>query len=162
MAAGDVEHLRLKVVRLLFKQFLKGLIGLGGLRPFFRYDGVDIGFFGSLPAARELGDLRNFFSERFGAGVRCLGDLSRPVVKVAVVSGGGGLGALEEAMEIRADLLLTGELDHTMYHPAVESGVAVLALGHYASETVGPRALMELVGAKFDLELEFVDLPTGL
>ena len=45
---------------------------------------------------------------------------------------------------------------------SLESGVAVLALGHYLSETTGPRALMELVGEKFGLEVEFIDLPTGL
>ena len=141
---------------------LSGMIGATGLSPFFRYDGVDIGFTGKLPAPRKLGELREFFTERFGTGVRCLGESSRPIVDVAVVSGGGGLEALEEAAERGADLLLTGELDHTMYHPALESGVAVLALGHYASETTGPRALMELVAAKFDIEVEFIDIPTGL
>ena len=141
---------------------LAKFIKLGKLSPFFRYDGVDIGFFGTMPAARKLGNLQKFFEERLGVDARVLGDADKLCRKVAVVSGGGGLGSLEEAAELGADLLLTGELDHTMYHPALESGVAVLALGHYASETTGPRALMELVSAKFDLETEFIDLPTGL
>ena len=141
---------------------LAKFIKLGKLSPFFRYDGADIGFLGTLPAARKLGTLRKFFEERFGVEARVLGDAGKLCRKVAVVSGGGGLGSLEEAAERGADLLLTGELDHTMYHPALESGVAVLALGHYASETVGPRALMEVVSRKFALETEFIDLPTGL
>ena len=141
---------------------LAKFINLGRLSPFFRYDGVDIGFFGTLPAARKLGTLQKFFEERLGIEALVLGDAGKLCRKVAVVSGGGGLGSLEEAAERGADLLLTGELDHTMYHPALESGVAVLALGHYASETTGPRALMEVVSAKFDLETEFIDLPTGL
>lgn len=141
---------------------LAKLIGLADLSPFFRYDGVDIGFFGTLPTGRKLGDLQSFFDARFGVAARVLGDADKLCRKVAVVSGGGGLGSLEEAAERGADLLLTGELDHTMYHPALESGVAVLALGHYASETTGPRALMEVVAAKFSLETEFIDLPTGL
>ena len=141
---------------------LAKFIRLGKLSPFFRYDGAEIGWFGTLPAARKLGNLQKFFAERFGVEPRVLGDAGKLCRKVAVVSGGGGLGSLEEAAERGADLLLTGELDHTMYHPALESGVAVLALGHYASETTGPRALMEVVGRKFDLETEFIDLPTGL
>lgn len=141
---------------------LAKFIRLGRLSPFFRYDGVDIGFLGTLPAARKLGNLQRFFEERFGVEARVLGDPDKPCRKVAVVSGGGGLGSLEEAAELGADLLLTGELDHTMYHPALESGVAVLAIGHYASETTGPRAMMEVVSSKFDLETEFIDLPTGL
>ena len=135
---------------------------LGRLSPFCRYEGMDIGLFGTLPAARKLGNLQKFFEERFGVEARVLGAADKPCRKVAVVSGGGGLGALEEAAARGADLLLTGELEHTMYHFALESGVAVLALGHYASETTGPRALMEIVSARFDLETEFIDLPTGL
>lgn len=141
---------------------LSKLIGLEGLTPFFRYDGADIGFVGTLPAGRRLGELRSFFEAHFGIAARVLGDADKLCRKVAVVSGGGGLGSLEEAAEAGADLLLTGELEHIMYHPALESGVAVLALGHYASETTGPRALMEVVAAKFALETEFIDLPTGL
>ena len=141
---------------------LAKFIKLGDLSPFFRYDGADIGFLGNLPAARKLGTLQKSFEERFGVEARVLGAPEKKCRKVAVVSGGGGLGSLEEAAERGADLLLTGELDHTMYHPALESGVAVLALGHYASETTGPRALMEVVSAKFALETEFIDLPTGL
>lgn len=132
------------------------------LSPFFRYDGADIGLFGTLKTGRKLGTLRRFFEERFGIEARVLGNADKICRKVAVVSGGGGLGSLEEAAERGADLLLTGELGHTMYHPALESGVAVLALGHYASETTGPRALMEVVSREFALETEFIDLPTGL
>jgi dinuclear metal center YbgI/SA1388 family protein len=141
---------------------LAGLIGLGGLKPFFRYDGVDIGFIGKLPAPRKFGDLRKFFEAHFGISANCLGDPARKCRKVAVVSGGGGLESLEEAAACGADLLVTGELNHVMYHYALENGVAVLALGHYASETTGPRALMELVAEKFALETEFIDIPTGL
>ena len=141
---------------------LAKLAGLRKLSPFFRYDGADIGFIGESSATRTAGELRSSFEEHFGVAARFLGDPERLCRKVAVVSGGGGLGALEEAAERGADLLLTGELDHTMYHPARESGVAVLALGHYASETTGPRALMQVVADRFALDAEFVELPTGL
>lgn len=141
---------------------LARMIGLRELRPFFRYDGADIGFMGTLPAPRKLGELRGALEAHFGITAGCLGDTERECCKVAVVSGGGGLESLEEAASAGADLLLTGELTHVMYHPAVESGVAVLALGHYASETTGPRALMEKVASELDLDTEFIDVPTGL
>jgi len=141
---------------------LAKLVNLRGLKPFFRYDGADIGFIGTLPAARRLGDLRKFFEARFGVTANCLGPADKKCRRVAVVSGGGGLESLEEAAACKADVLLTGELTHVMHHHSLESGVAVLALGHYASETTGPRALMELVAAKFALKTEFIDIPTGL
>ena len=141
---------------------LAGLMKLRGLEPFFRYDGADIGFIGDLPAPRKLAELRKFFETYFDVTANCLGAAGRKCRKVAVVSGGGGLESLEEAAARGADLLVTGELTHVMYHCALENGVAVLALGHYASETTGPRALMELVAGTFALETEFVDIPTGL
>ncbi|AVM44936.1 hypothetical protein C5Q97_09540 [Victivallales bacterium CCUG 44730] len=61
-----------------------------------------------------------------------------------------------------ADLLITGELEHVMYHPAYELRMPVLALGHYATETLGPRAVMEYIGRKFDVACEFADFPTSL
>ena len=70
--------------------------------------------------------------------------------------------ALEQAASAGADLLITGELTHVMFHCARELGVKVLAFGHYATEIVGPQALMRHVGGKFPLELSFLDFPTGL
>lgn len=70
--------------------------------------------------------------------------------------------ALEQAAAAGADLLVTGELEHIMYHPAFELGIPVLALGHYATETLGPKAVMEHLARKFGLACEFADLPTGL
>ena len=90
------------------------------------------------------------------------GEPESTVSRIAVVSGGGGMDALEQAAAAGADLLITGELTHVMFHCARELGVKVLAFGHYATETVGPQALMRHVGGKFPLELTFLDFPTGL
>ena len=138
------------------------MIGLRELRPFFRYAGAEIGFSGELETPETLGALRSLLESRLGCRAYVSGAEERPCRRIAVVSGGGGLEAVNEAASLGADLLLTGELTHVMYHYALESDVVVLALGHYASETTGPRALMELVGSELDMETEFIDIPTGL
>jgi putative NIF3 family GTP cyclohydrolase 1 type 2 len=51
---------------------------------------------------------------------------------------------------------------HTMHHLALELDVAVIALGHYASETTGPLAMQKLIGETFDVETLFAEIPTGL
>ena len=140
---------------------LSDMLKLRDRQKFFNYDGCDIGFCGALPKALEAVELADFFQKQFPeAKISLLG--SGKVKKVAVVSGGGGLGALEAASEAQADLLLTGELTHVMYHPSLEYGIPVLALGHYASETTGPRSICQLVGKKFGIDCKFIDLPTGL
>ena len=80
----------------------------------------------------------------------------------AVVSGGCAETVLLQAAEAGADLVLTGEFKHQLYHLARELGMNVIAAGHYATETVGVKAVMEKVSSVFGIETEFADCPTGL
>ncbi len=140
---------------------LAKLLKLHKLEEFFRYDGYFIGWRGKLSSEREAAEIAAELESAFpGAPVRLLG--SGKVKKVAIVSGGGGLSSVIQAHECGADLLITGELEHIMYHAALEYDLPLISLGHYASETVGPRAMLEVVRAKFDLDCRFIDLPTGL
>ena len=91
------------------------------------------------------------------------GDAGKLCRKAAVVSGGGGIDSIYAALDAQCDVLITGEMEHIMHHAALECGVAVIALGHYASETTGPRALMAHVQKNFpQLETVFAESPTGL
>ena len=60
------------------------------------------------------------------------------------------------------DCFVTGEMTHSMYHFVKESGIAVITLGHYHSETPGVKAVMNEIAKKFDISCEFFDIPTGL
>jgi putative NIF3 family GTP cyclohydrolase 1 type 2 len=60
------------------------------------------------------------------------------------------------------DALITGEGPHHTYHDAMEYGVNALYAGHYATETWGVRALGSHLEERFDLQQEFIDIPTGL
>jgi putative NIF3 family GTP cyclohydrolase 1 type 2 len=43
------------------------------------------------------------------------------------------------------------------------NGVSTLSYGgHYATETLGPKALARHLAHKFGLEVSFLDLPTGM
>lgn len=138
------------------------LAGLIETDPYCLYDGVMIGRIGDFPAPRPLPEISARLERELRTPAQLCGDPGKLVSRAAVVSGGGGMDALEQAAAAGADLLITGELTHVMYHCALELGVTVLAFGHYATETVGPRALMRHVGGAFPLELTFIDLPTGL
>ena len=82
--------------------------------------------------------------------------------KVVCVSGGGGMDALDAAISLGAELLVTGEMEHIMYHPALENRISIIALGHYSSETTGPREICRLVSENFDIETEFIDIYVDL
>ncbi len=141
---------------------LAAMAGLKGLEPFCDYHGYKIGFLGEPGAIVTAAMLAEQLGNALNAETKLIADHGCRIRRAAIVSGGGGMDALEQAAEAGADLLITGEMEHVMYHPARELGVPVLALGHYASETVGPRLVMKECRAKFDLHCEFVELPTGL
>ena len=62
---------------------------------------------------------------------------------------------VKEARDAGLDTFITGEGAHHTYFDAMEFGVNVFHAGHYATETVGVRALAEHLGAKFGLPHDF-------
>ncbi len=141
---------------------LSDIVDLRQRKPFFNYDGVDIGFSGILPQDITLKELAEKLSSATGGTYLLRGEPDRICRKAAVVSGGGGVDSVIEAARIDCDLLITGEMEHIMHHTAMENNVAVIALGHYASETTGPKALMKLIARTFNIPTIFADCPTGL
>jgi len=75
---------------------------------------------------------------------------------------GGGLSILQQAIEAGMDAFVTGEPKHTFYWTAKEAGINVVFAGHYATETLGIKAVGEVLWKELGLETVFVDLPTGL
>ena len=80
------------------------------------------------------------------------------VASVGIVSGGGGA-SIAEAAERGLDALVTGEPEESSMADAAETGVSLLACGHYATETFGVRRLGELVAERFGVEHRFIELP---
>ncbi len=137
------------------------IAGITDLKPFCEYDGGHIGFTGMLPAAMSAGELAGIYEKALNTKAMIFNSPEKSVKKVAAVSGGGGMEALGSAIEAKADVLVTGEFNQIMYYPALENGMTVIALGHYASETVGVKAVLAKLSA-MGLKCEFIDLPTGV
>ena len=141
---------------------LSDIVNLQERKNFFNYDGCDIGFSGIIPEEITLEALAQKLSSAVGGNYLLRGNPDKICRKAAIVSGGGGVDAVMDAAKCGCDLLITGEMEHIMHHIALETGVAIIALGHYASETTGPKALMQAVKEKFGIETVFADCPTGL
>jgi dinuclear metal center YbgI/SA1388 family protein len=80
------------------------------------------------------------------------------VRRVAIVSGGGA-DYLADAIAAGADAFLTGEPAERVMAQAQEAGIHFIAAGHYATETLGVRALGEHLGARFGVRHLFLDVP---
>lgn len=82
-------------------------------------------------------------------------------VEIGVVTGGAGDWICQAADE-GLDTYITGEGAHHTYFDAEERGINVIYAGHYATETVGVKALAAHLAERFGLETLFLDHPTGL
>ena len=83
------------------------------------------------------------------------------IKKVAVISGGAGED-FTQAVKIGADAYITGEVSHEDYHGIEESGINVIAGGHYNTETVGVQLVQKQLEEDKGLQTVFIDIPTGL
>lgn len=135
-------------------------LGLEALEPFGDYRGHAVGWRGERDET-PLAELAAAVAALTGAGVRTLPGGPDPVCGVGVVTGGGA-STLHEAAAAGLDVLVTGEAHHHHAIEAVETGVTILLGGHYATETLGVKALLRLLRDRFGIDGRFVDSPTGL
>ncbi|MEE8574676.1 MAG: Nif3-like dinuclear metal center hexameric protein [Thermodesulfobacteriota bacterium] len=138
---------------------LADLIGLEVTDTFGEYQGIKIGVYGSLDITLE--ELTEKVETALDTTVNVVPSGSNKLSKVAIVSGGGA-DSIAEAYDMGIDTLLTGECSHQEYIEAEELGINVIYAGHYATETVGVRALGTHLAEKFGIEHKFFDYPTGL
>ncbi len=143
---------------------LMNLLGLEATERFGDFKGVQIGY--QAECDLSLKELKEKLTNGLAKGINdtkvsLVQAGPKKVRRLAVVSGGGA-SALEEAKEAGIDTFITGECAHHNYLEAEELGMNLLYAGHYATETLGVRALGEHLAEKFGLKNEFFDHPTGL
>lgn len=132
---------------------------------FARFQTVDIGVMGTADLPTEELAARADAISRAEEGhlVRVGLTPGRRTQRWAICSGAGASSdTLHEAAAAGVDTLITGEGPHHTAVEATELGIAVLYLGHYATETFGVRALGAELGRRFELPWTFVAAPTGL
>jgi dinuclear metal center YbgI/SA1388 family protein len=72
---------------------------------------------------------------------------------------GGAQGYIHQAIEMGADVFISGEVSEQTTHIAREEGIHYLAAGHHATETWGVKALAQHLQQTFRLDCEFIDIP---
>lgn len=143
---------------------LARLLGLEVQGAFGSYRGNPIGVWGLAPAplaARAAMSSRLQSVLGLAGPPRLIAGGPERVQRVGIVTGGAGT-MVREARDAGLDTFITGEGPHHTYFDAMEFGVNVFHAGHYATETVGVRALAEHLGTRFGLPHDFHDHPTGM
>lgn len=114
---------------------------------------LGIGRVGSLRQAVPLLDLaRRLGGALGGVKVKVVGDPERSIQRIAVCTGSGG-SLLELALSEGVDAYVTGDIKYHEGQRAVEEGLALLDVGHFASEHIIVHPLAEYL-LKCSLEQE--------
>jgi len=139
-----------------------------GLEPssgFARFESIEVGVKGNcnLPTA-VLADRCEQVARREGGQLVAIGVTpERRTTRWAICTGAGASSeTLREAKAFQVDTLIVGEGPHHTAIEAEELGIAVLYVGHYASETFGVRALGAEIERAFGIPWSFIAAPTGL
>lgn len=139
-----------------------------GLDPgggFAEYEGLMIGVRGetAIPTATLLERARAF-AQRHGGDARSTPiERGQTTRRWAICTGAGASATtMAEAAAAGIDTLIVGEGPHWTAVDAPEAGVVIIYAGHYATETLGVRALGERLAQRFDIPWSFVEAPTGL
>jgi dinuclear metal center YbgI/SA1388 family protein len=86
-----------------------------------------------------------------GIGVRVVGESSRPVQRVALCTGSGG-SLVERAIREGVDVYVTGDLKYHEALRALEEGLALVDVGHFASERIIVAPLAEYLRTRAVLD----------
>ncbi len=139
-----------------------------GLEPdgvFAHFKATPIGVSGhaNIPTI-ELVERAKTFARTNGGDVVVSGLSPNAVTRSWAMCTGAGASAetLEEAAALGVDTLVVGEGPHWTAVEADDLGIAIIYAGHYATETLGVRALAQHLAERFDVEWVPIHAPTGL
>lgn len=86
-----------------------------------------------------------------------IGNSNKIVSQIAWCTG-AAQGYIDAAIELGADVFISGEISEQTTHQAIESDIAYISAGHHATERYGVQALGEHLALKFNLTHEFIDI----
>lgn len=127
-------------------------LGWSGLEPFGTL-GVK-GSFSSRPVKEFIAQLESYYDH---PAIQALG--GKEMVQSAALISGGAYKELASAAKEGVDCFITGNFDEPAWGMAFEEQIHFLALGHSATERVGPKALAEHIQNQLKITCWFLDIP---
>jgi dinuclear metal center YbgI/SA1388 family protein len=141
---------------------LGNLVGLTQRQGFALLDQNYIGLQGELQSPLGIEEVASRLATLPGAGKPLLLQFGpKKIKKVGIISGSGSF-ALPEAARCGLDLFISGEPKQEAYHLCRELELNAIFAGHYATETVGVKAVAQQLETVYKLQTFFVHEPTGI
>jgi dinuclear metal center YbgI/SA1388 family protein len=132
-------------------------LGLTDIQPWCEEGGVTIGFRGRCEPASAAEWLQRI-NTLYGSDSLAFLYGPEPVRSIGIISGGAQR-QVHDALAEGLDMYVTGEVSEFVMHTAKEGGIHFVAAGHYNTERIGIRALGEHIASRYNIDVEFIDLP---
>lgn len=125
------------------------------LEPFYLLNGMAIGVKGKVGNLTREGfqkKIEKYYSHK--AEVAFGG---KNKIQTAALVSGGAYKQIKEAAAEELDAFITGNFDEPAWYSAFEEKINFFALGHAATERVGPKALADTIKQSLKLDCHFID-----
>lgn len=116
-----------------------------------------IGVVAEFDQAISLSDVKSIVENALGRKV-LLEAAGKSSIKTVALCSGGAQGYIEQAVEMKADLYLTGEVSEQTIHLAREYEINFIAAGHHATERYGAKAMADFIQNTLGVEACFIDI----
>ncbi|HEY2374790.1 MAG TPA: Nif3-like dinuclear metal center hexameric protein [Gemmatimonadaceae bacterium] len=140
-------------------------LGLTPSSGFARYKTIEVGVSGTANVSTSaLVDRSRELAKEFGGDAIATPFAPDRVTKRWGICTGAGADSdtVREALDRGIDTIVVGEGPHHTAVLARDHGLVIVYAGHYATETLGIRALGERIASELGIESRFLDAPTGL
>lgn len=116
-----------------------------------------------------IGDTDSFTLKAYGELVKerfllehvfVYGDLKREVKKIAIVPG-SGKSCIKDALQEKADVLVTGDIGHHEGLDAVDQGLCIIDATHYGLEYIFIEFIKTYLENTIQEKMEIITIPTG-
>lgn len=128
----------------------------------YEISGTNWGWFGSLTRPQTLASIIRKCEKTFNQKPLVYKFGKDRIKTIAAISGSGSPRGrdLQNVLERDIDLFITGEVNEGTREKFRDIGANFIAGGHYATETLGVKALMKKVKAKFrnKVQVEYIEL----
>ena len=128
------------------------MIGLKNIKPF------DIGFIGELSKSLELTKFVLHVNRGLDTNSYVVPAGPKKVKRVGVISGGAST-RYKSAASLGADTYICGDIQEFLYQEIRESKINFINAGHYNTEKMGIKNLGNLIAKKFNIKVDFIDVP---
>ena len=141
---------------------LAEFIGLNAPQSCMEYKGNNIGCLATNGSGLKMEQICKRLSELEGASSPLSVDFGPAIPKKILIVTGSAADSLYHFESLGFDTLITGEPKQFAYHFAKERGLNAIFAGHYATETLGVKAVGNLLENQFNIKSNFINVPTGI